>query len=171
MGLIARWIEMRRIKREPDLFLSKEMMKKAAAELGKTTFEPYELTFILLELRDSDPERAARDILGVRRIAHEYGGISWHFISSIGLIVFLFRDKPADLQLAQFDKCANALVIAHGENIRLIYGQRPAVMAQVFEEPWSHLGPIIPNFSSLLSQLVALPFGSVAEAKIPNAAP
>jgi hypothetical protein len=165
MGLIARWIERRRIKRKFHQYISKDMSRKATVDWGKSTFEPYNLTFILIELRDSDPEKAARNILDVRRIALKYDGISWHFISSVGLIVFLYRDKSADEQLAQFKKCADALVTAHGENIKLLYGQRPAVMAHVFEEPLSHFGPIIPGFSSAVSQLGTMKFGSVAEAK------
>jgi hypothetical protein len=172
MGLIARWRERREIRRKFREYISPEAIRQATADFGKSTFKRLDLSFILVEFRDTNPERTANDILQLRRIVLAHNGTPWSFISSTGLIAFgdIF-EAPAHVRAEQSKQCAEALLRAFKENIKIVYGQSSAVLAHVLEDMNSHFGPIIPGLSSAMSQLGSSTFGSATEAKIPTAAP
>lgn len=166
MGIIGEFREFMKTRRALEKFISPNLASETLAgrHAGTLSLGPEirHFQFVLVHVREDDPEETTRTIAGVVETICGCGAIVGHIACSVIDGYFGFPWPECDSIEAR-QKLVAALIADNGDRVRIAHGQCNGLVGNFGSKKRMDYGALIPNFSGALKTLLALEFGSAAE--------
>jgi hypothetical protein len=153
-------IERARTRKAFSLYLSPEMVERAAASAADMLPKRTEISFIIFQVRDDPPEIVRTHLERAFPLIHQHGGVIEVIFSSLSLVSFgLIPSGAPDRRV----EVAESLLSALGTDVRLVHGKTEGLFGMHGRDFGLFFGCLIPGTGQLLAKLLQLDFGQSAE--------
>ena len=152
--MIRKWLQRRRLRR-PNV---------ANLELAPIEVATRTIDFVLVRLCEEPPSGVPVRVAEACQIAVSHQATVESIVSSILIATFGAIDASETHPRRRLD-LANSLLDSLGSDVAVVHGQCRSLVGAFGASGCLSYGSQIPEFQDLLAQLLAIEFGTVAEAK------